>query len=74
MGRNNSRLPNGPPIHSRSSAGSVRNPGRAATEAEEHNKIKFKVLTDDGYLFQPLVFCVQVAASTGKLLSKLHNT
>ena len=50
--------------------GSVRNPGRAATEAEEQNKNKFKVLADDGYLFQPLVFCVQVAASTGKIVEQ----
>ena len=70
MGRNNSRLPNRPPIHSRSSAGLVRNPGRAATESEEQNKNKFKVLADDGYLFQPLVFCVQVAASIGKIVEQ----
>ena len=54
-------------------AGSVCNPGKAAAEAEEQKKDKYKDLVDDGYHFQPLVFEIQGAAgrSTEIFLSKL---
>ena len=36
---------------SRTSGGSVCNPGTAATEAEERKNDKYNVIVDDGYLF-----------------------
>ena len=58
---------------SRISARSVCNPGTAAAEAEEQKNDKYKDLLDDGYLFQPLAFEIQGAASpsTEICLSKL---
>ena len=57
----------------RINAGSVCNPGTAAAEAEERKIDKYKDLVKDGYLFQPLVFEIQGAASpsTEVFLSKL---
>ena len=57
----------------RINAGSVCNPGTAATEAEEQKNDKYKDLVVDGYLFQPLAFEIQVAVgpSTEIFLSKL---
>ena len=57
----------------RINAGSVCNPGTAAAEAEELKTDKYKDLVDDGYLFQPLAFEIQGAASpsTDIFLSKL---
>ena len=57
----------------RINARSVCNPGTAAAEAEERKIDKYKDLVNDGYLFQPLVFEIPVAAcpSTEIFLSKL---
>ena len=47
----------------RINAGSVCNPGTAAAEAEEQKIDKYKDLVNDGYLFKPLDFEIQGAAS-----------
>ena len=44
----------------RMNAGYVCNQGTAAAEAEERKNDKCKDLVDDGYLFQPLAFEIQV--------------
>ena len=45
----------------RINAGSICNPGTAAAETEKRKNDKYKDLIDDGYLFQPPAFEIQVA-------------
>ena len=59
----------------RNNAGSVCNPGTAVADAEEQKHDKYKDEVDDGYLFQPLAFEIQGAASPRieVFLSKLYK-